>query len=191
MVPDFQALPENARVVIIGAGVVGSSAAHYLTHLGWSDVVVLDQGPLFEILGSTSHAPGLVFQTNPSQSVCQLAQWTVELYRDLEVEGEGPCFHSVGSIEIAYSPERHQELKRRLGFAKSWALPAQLITPDEVRSLIPIIDTSRVHSGYYVPSDGLAKGVRILKALAREAQGRGARFVGEARSVRSKPETAG
>jgi len=91
MVPDSQALPENARVVIIGAGVVGSSAAHYLTQLGWRDVVVLDQGPLFEILGSTSHAPGLVFQTNPSHSVCQLAQWTVELYRDLEVEGEAPA----------------------------------------------------------------------------------------------------
>ncbi len=173
--------PEKARVVIIGAGVVGSSAAHYLTLHGWRDVVVLDQGPLFEILGSTSHAPGLVFQTNPSKTVCQLAQWTAELYNELSVEGENPCFYPVGSIEIAYSRERQWELKRRLGFARSWGLPAQIITPQEVKSLIPNLAIQRVHGGYHVPSDGLGKGVRILKALAREAQSRGATFVPDAR----------
>ena len=174
-------LPDRARVVIIGAGVVGSSAAHFLTLHGWRDIVVLDQGPLFEVLGSTSHAPGLVFQTNPSRTVCQLAQWTVELYRELEVEEEGPAFYPVGSIEIAYSRDRQQELKRRLGFARSWGLRAQLITPQEVKALIPNMDTRRVYGGYHVPSDGLGKGVRILKALTKQAQERDVVFVPNAR----------
>ena len=181
MTPEPLNLPEKARVVIIGAGVVGSSAAHYLTLHGWRDVVVLDQGPLFEVLGSTSHAPGLVFQTNPSRTVCQLAQWTVDLYNELSLEDEGPCFYPVGSIEIAYSRERQRELKRRLGFARSWGLPAQIITPAGVKSLIPNLDIQRVHGGYHVPSDGLGKGVRILKALAQQAQSRGAIFVPNAR----------
>ena len=174
-------LPRRARVVIIGAGVVGSSAAYYLTRYGWDDVVVLDQGPLFQVLGSTSHAPGLVFQTNPSRTVCKLAQWTVRLYRELDSQAEGPCFHPVGSIEVAGSPERHRDLKRRIGLARSWGLPARILTPEEVGSLIPQIDTRRIYSGYHVPSDGLGKGVRILKALAREAGSRGALFVSDAR----------
>ena len=174
-------LPRRARVVVIGAGVVGSSAAYYLTRYGWDDVVVLDQGPLFQVLGSTSHAPGLVFQTNPSRTVCKLAQWTVQLYRELGSGPEGPCFHPVGSIEVAGSRERHRDLKRRAGLARSWGLPARILTPEEVGSLIPHIDTRRVYSGYHVPSDGLGKGVRILKALAREAESRGALFVPGAR----------
>ena len=174
-------LPRHARAVIIGAGVVGSSAAYYLTRYGWNDVVVLDQGPLFQVLGSTSHAPGLVFQTNPSRTVCRLAQWTVQLYRELGTVSENPCFYPVGSIEVACSRERHQELKRRVGLARSWQLPARTLPPEEVGSLIPHIDARRVYSGYHVPSDGLGKGVRILKALAREAGSRGARFVPDAR----------
>ena len=174
-------LPRRARVVIIGAGVVGSSAAYYLTRFGWDSVVVLDQGPLFQVLGSTSHAPGLLFQTNPSRTVCKLGQWTVQLYRELGSQMEGPCFHQAGSIEVAGSPERHRDLKRRVGLARSWGLPARILTPEEVGSLIPQIDTRRIYSGYHVPSDGLGKGVRILEALAREAGSRGARFVPGAR----------
>ncbi len=178
---DPSRLPRRARVVIIGAGVVGSSAAYYLTRFGWDDVVVLDQGPLFQVLGSTSHAPGLLFQTNPSRTVCKLAQWTVQLYRELDSPTEGPCFYPAGSIEVACSRARHRDLKRRVGLARSWGLPARILTPGEVGSLIPQIDTRRVYSGYHVPSDGLGKGVRILKALAREAGSRGALFVPDAR----------
>ena len=178
---DPSELPRRARVIIIGAGVVGSSAAYYLTRYGWDDVAVLDQGPLFQVLGSTSHAPGLVFQTNPSRTVCKLAQWTVRLYRELGAHAEGPCFHSVGSIEVAGSRGRHRDLKRRAGLARSWGLPARILTPEEVGALIPHLDTRKIYSGYHVPSDGLGKGVRILKVLAREAGSRGARFVPDAR----------
>ena len=170
-------VPQHARVVIIGAGIVGSSAAYYLTRYGWRDIVVLDQGPLFDVLGSTSHAPGLIFQTNPSKSVCQLARWTVELYTQLQSDGE-PCFYPVGSLEVACSSERHVELKRRFGFAKAWGLPGEILSPNEVRELVPLMDTGRIQSAYHVPSDGIAKGVRLLRALARESQASGAEFFG-------------
>jgi glycine/D-amino acid oxidase-like deaminating enzyme len=86
------AVEDRAGVVVIGAGIVGCSAAAHLTGLGWRDVVVLDQGPLFEAGGSTSHAPGLVFQTNPSKTMTQLASYGVERYSELESDGK-PCFY--------------------------------------------------------------------------------------------------
>jgi glycine/D-amino acid oxidase-like deaminating enzyme len=78
---------DRARVVIVGAGIVGCSAAEHLTNIGWRDVVVLDQGPLFEAGGSTSHAPGLVFQTNPSKTMTNLASYGVKRYSELEQIG--------------------------------------------------------------------------------------------------------
>ncbi len=98
-------MEDRASVVVIGAGIVGCSAAEHLTELGWRDVVVLDQGPLFEAGGSTSHAPGLVFQTNPSKTMTNLASYGVERYSELELDGE-PCFYGVGSIEVAATAER-------------------------------------------------------------------------------------
>ena len=76
-------MAEQARVVIIGAGIVGCSAAYHLTKMGWRDVLVVDQGPLFATGGSTSHAPGQVFQVNASRTVCQLARESVELFGTL------------------------------------------------------------------------------------------------------------
>ncbi len=169
------AVPGSANVVIIGAGIVGCSAAYFLTQAGWENVVVVDQGPLFEGLGSTSHAPGLVFQLNASKAVCQLARWSVALYSELALNGQ-PCFFPVGSLEIAGSPARQEELKRRLGHALSWGLPAELITAAETKSKIPILNEARVLSALHVESDGIAKGARICQALAQRATGRGATF---------------
>src|SRR5215472_2331678 len=129
-------MQDHANVVIIGAGIVGCSAAYYLAQKNVKDIVVVDQGPLYEAGGSTSHAPGLMFQTNASKAMCQLAQWSVDLYSQLSLNG-APAFYRVGSMEIAYSRERHEELKRRLGHALAWGLPAQLITPEEAQRMIP------------------------------------------------------
>ena len=84
-------MKDTARIVIIGAGIVGCSTAYHLALLGWSDIVVIEQGPIFETGGSTSHAPGLVFQTNPSKTMSLLSQETVKLYSNLELNGN-PCF---------------------------------------------------------------------------------------------------
>lgn len=168
-------LPESASVVIIGAGIVGCSAAYYLAHHGWDQIVVLDQGPLFEVLGSTSHAPGLVFQLNPSKTVCQLARWSVALYSQLSLDDQ-PCFYPVGSLEIAATPERHEELKRKMGHAMSWGLPAEVIDREQTLLKIPLLNRDLIFSALYIPTDGIAKGSRICAALARKAVHHGVAF---------------
>lgn len=169
---------DRARTVIIGAGIVGASAAYHLAELGDPDVLVVDQGPLFEAGGSTSHAPGLVFQTNASRTMCRIAQDTVALYRSLELDGE-PCWYEVGSIEVATTPERMRELRRRLGFGRSWGLEGgELLTPQEVAERSPLVNPDHILGGYWVPSDGIAKAVRIVTALARRAEAEGVAFEG-------------
>ena len=113
------ALPKQARAVIVGAGIAGCSVAYHLTKLGWRDIVVVEQGPLFETGGSTSHAPGLVFQVNPSKTMATFARYTVDLWKSMELDGER-CANPVGSLEVAWMPERLADLKRKAGFAMSW-----------------------------------------------------------------------
>jgi glycine/D-amino acid oxidase-like deaminating enzyme len=168
---------DEAELVIIGAGIVGCSCAYYLAQKGWRNVVVLEQGPLFEAGGSSSHAPGLVFELNVSKTMCQLSRWSVELYSQLRLDGL-PCFYPVGSLEIAYSPERWEDLKLKLGRALSWGLPAELIDPAEVRHKIPILNVERVHGTLHMPSDGIAKAVRAAEVMANAARDRGAEFHG-------------
>ncbi len=165
-------MQKQAQLVVIGAGIVGCSAVYHLTQLGWRDIVVVDQGPLFETGGSTSHAPGLVFQTNTSKMMTGLAQYTVALYSQLELDGQ-PCWHPVGGMEVAYTRERWQDLQRKLGWAQSWGLEAALFTPQEAAAKNPLLDPGKIHGAYYVPSDGLAKAVRACEALARGAQATG------------------
>ncbi len=164
----------KARVVIVGAGIVGCSTAHHLAKLGWQDIVVIDQGPLFTTGGSTSHAPGLVFQTNSSKTMAQLAMYTVELYSQLET-AEGPAYYPVGSVEVAYNQARWQELKRKLGWAKAWGIQgAKLLTPAQAKEKIPLLDETQIVGGYYVPTDGVAKAVRAAEAMANAAINQGA-----------------
>jgi glycine cleavage system T protein len=171
-------MQKQVKLVIIGAGIVGCSAAYHLARMGWRDIAVLEQGPLFRTGGSTSHAPGLVFQTNPSKTMTQLARYTVELYSQLELEGQ-PCFYPVGGMEVAYTPERWEDLKRKAGFAKSWGLEAELITPEEAKQKIPLLDAGKIYGAYYVPTDGIAKAVRAAEALARRAEAQGVTFYGQ------------
>ena len=131
---------DRAQTVVIGAGIVGVSAAYHLTELGATDVLVLDQGPLFETGGSTSHAPGIIFQTNGSRTMCRIAQDSVALYGSLELDGER-CWYGVGSLEVATTPERMQELKRRQGFARSYGLEGtELLSPAETAERSPLLD---------------------------------------------------
>ncbi len=192
---------DQANVVIIGAGIVGCSVAYYLTQMGWRDIVVLEQGPLFQNWGSTSHAPGLMFQHNNSKMMCQLAQWSVELYTRLQGltpspaspplplsrhavpsgEGEGPgvgvrfCWQ-VGSLEIAHTPERWQELKRKLGNSMAWGLEAHWVGPDDVKRMVPIMRTDDLYGAFYVPSDCDVNGSALCEAMAHVAEKNGATF---------------
>lgn len=165
------------RVVIIGAGVVGAALADELSALGWTDVTVVDQGPLPSTGGSSSHAPGLVFQANGSKTMTELARYTVEKLGRLSVDG-APCFLPVGSIEVATSPERAAELHRRHGWLTAWGVRAEILSGPEAVRRNPLLDPDLVLAGLHVPTDGLAKSVLAVDAQSKAARARGVRFLG-------------
>jgi glycine cleavage system aminomethyltransferase T/glycine/D-amino acid oxidase-like deaminating enzyme len=172
-------MDRDSRIVIIGAGIVGCSLADELTALGCTNVVVLEQGPLFATGGSTSHAPGGMLQTNPSRTMTQFAQYTVQRYSALTLHGE-PCFYGAGSIEVATTQARWWDLHRRHGLATSWGLESAILTPEQCVAKIPLLDGSRILGGFFVPSDGAARPVNTAEAMARSAESRGAVFLGHA-----------
>ena len=155
------------RVVIVGAGVVGAALADELTARGWDDVTVVDQGDLPAPGGSTSHAPGLVFQASGSKTMTELARYTVEKLGGLEVDGE-PCFLQVGGLEVATTPERLAEtppparLAHRLG-RRGAPAGRRRDAPRSTRCWTPSV----VLGGLWVPTDGLAKAVRAVEAQTR------------------------
>lgn len=167
---------QRASIVVVGGGIVGCAAAYHLTRLGWRDVLVLEQGPLFAAGGSTSHAPGIVFQTNASRTMTRFARESVDLYRSLELDGR-PCWHGVGSLEVATTPERWLDLHRKLGWARSWGIEARLCSPADAADWLPLLDPDKILGALAVPSDGVAKAVWASEALARAATAAGARFV--------------
>ncbi|ASR37919.1 sarcosine dehydrogenase [Prauserella marina] len=164
------------RVVIIGAGIAGCALADELTDRGWPDVTVLEQGDLFATGGSTSHAPGLVFQTTASKTMTEFAKYTVAKYSGLTLDGAW-CFQQLGGLEIATTPERMADLRRRHGWATSWGVRSFLRTPRQCAQLHPMLDEDKVLGGFHIPSDGLAKPLRAAEAQARRAIERGAKFL--------------
>lgn len=163
------------KVVIIGAGIVGANLADELTARGRSDITVLDQGPLPRTGGSTSHAPGLVFQTNASKTMTEFAKYTVSKFLELD------CFLPVGGMEVATTPARWEDLKRKHGWATSWGVQGSLIDPEECVRRWPLLDGSQVFGALYVPTDGLAQAAKAVEVLAERATARGARFIGSTR----------
>lgn len=172
----------SPRVVVIGSGVVGAAVADELTERGWTDVTVLDRGALALPGGSSSHAPGLVFQANPNRTMGRFARYTVEKLSGLDVDGLW-CFNQVGGLEVATLPERVDELHRRQGHLASIGVPAQVVGPQECARLHPLVEQDAVLAGLHIPTDGLAKAPRAVEAQARRATARGARFLGEQRVV--------
>ncbi len=161
-------------VVIIGGGIVGASLADEITDRGWSNVTVVDGGPLPVSGGSTSHAPGVVFQTNGTKVMSDFARYTVEKFTGLSYRGD-PCYLPVGGLEIATTPERAQELERRFGFAQAWGVRgARLMEPDEAVKTWDLLEPSVVHGALFVPDDGIAKAVRAVAAQLDRAKTRGA-----------------
>lgn len=166
----------SSRVVVIGAGIVGCSLADELTARGWTDVTVLEQGPLPAPGGSTSHAPGLVFQTSPSKTLTEFAAYTVQKFRSLDVDGLS-CFNPVGGLEIATTEARWADLHRKAGLAASWGVRGELIGPQQCKRLWPMLDETTLHGGFHTPDDGLARAVLACRAQIARAESRGARFL--------------
>ena len=169
---------ERARIVIIGAGIAGTATAYHLAQLGVTDVVVIDQGPLFRTGGSTSHAPGGMFQTNTSRTMALWARYTIGLFAGLSVDGVSGAAY-LGGIELALTRERMQEAKRRRGLQQSWGIPGEILSPAEVKAQIPIIDESRILGGLFVPDDCIGRPALAAEAMGIAARQKGIAFHGE------------
>ncbi|MEO8477948.1 MAG: FAD-dependent oxidoreductase [Actinomycetota bacterium] len=169
----------DRRIVVIGAGVVGAAVADELTARGETRVTVLDKGPLFATGGSSTHAPGLISRTSPSRMMQALADYTLEKFASLDLDG-GPTAHPVGTLEVARNHARLRELWRRHNAARSWGWRGRMIDADECARLWPIVDASGLVGGYATEGEGLAVALRAVEAQARSAIARGATFTGEA-----------
>ncbi len=147
---------------------MGCAAAYHFAKAGWKDVVVIDKGDLRVNEGSSSHAPGGMFLTNPSKMMVEFAKYSQALYKSLTHE-EGPTLFECGGLEVAYTRDRWNDLHRKRGFAKAYGLESTMITPSEIKQLVPIMDTSRIFGGYFVNRDSVSKSVRTCEAMRRLA----------------------
>jgi len=162
-------LPAHARAVVIGCGIVGNSLAYHLCRLGWQDVVLLDKGPLPNPGGSTGHASNFIYLVDHSKEMTALTVDSVNQYREMGV------FTQSGGIEVARTRERMQELTRRMSSAASWAIePVSLISPAEVKELVPFIDESIILGGFYTPGVGVVDSLRAGTIMRERAQASGA-----------------
>ena len=174
---DLLTMTSTPRVVIVGAGIVGVNVADELVSRGWTNITVVEQGPLDMPGGSTSHAPGLVFQTNPSKTMTLFAKYTVEKLLSLEKDGQS-CFNQVGGLEIATTPERLEELKRKHGYASSYGIKAHLISQERCLELYPHLNKDMVLGGLHIPTDGLALAARAVQLLIERTRAAGVRYIG-------------
>ena len=161
-------IPDRASAVIIGAGIVGNSLAYHLARLGWTELVLLDKGPMPNPGGSTGHASNFIFPIEYSKMMMELTRDSTEQYQELGV------FTQSGGIEVARTQERMQELRRRCSQAKSWGIPAELLTPEGVRKLVPYLDDSVILGGAYFPTVGVVDSLRAGTLLRERAQQLGA-----------------
>src|SRR5215213_981906 len=163
------ALPGTARAVIIGAGIVGNSLACHLARLGWKDLVLIDKGPLPNPGGSTGHASNFIFPVDHSREMTALTRDSVRQYTELDV------ITVCGGIEVARTEERMEELRRRMASAKSWGVDdVALLTPAEVKQLVPYIDESVIIGGFYSRGVSVVDSLRAGTLLRERAQELGA-----------------
>lgn len=167
-------LPKHARVVIIGGGVIGCSVAYHLTKLGWSDVVLLERKQLTS--GTTWHAAGLIAQLRATANMTKLAKYSQELYGSLEEEtGVATGFKRVGSITVALTDERMEELKRSAAMARAFGVDIDEISPHEIGAKYAHLNLDGVVGGVFLDKDGQGDPANIALALAKGARQRGAR----------------
>ena len=169
-------LPSSARVVIIGGGISGSSVAYHLAKLGWTDIVLLERKKLTS--GTTWHAAGLVGQLRASQNMTRLAKYSADLYRTLEAEtGLATGLRQCGSITVALTAERQEELRRQAAMARVFGVEVNELSPSDILSLYPHLNMKDVVSGVHLPGDGQADPGNIALALAKGARMLGAQIV--------------
>ena len=169
-------IPSHARVVIIGGGVSGCSVAYHLAKLGWKDIVLLERKQL--TCGTTWHAAGLIGQLRGSQNMTRLAKYSADLYVKLEEEtGVATGMRQNGSISVALTEHRHEELLRQATLARAFNVDVSEIGPDEVKAMYPHLNVGDVVGAVHLPLDGQCDPANIAMALAKGARMQGAQVI--------------
>src|SRR4029079_3028327 len=175
-------MADDARAVIIGGGVGGTSVAYHLAERGWTDIVLVDRAELTS--GSTFHSAGLVGQLRSSVTLTTMMMYGAALYRRLRDEtGVDPSWHEVGSLRLASSQARYEELQRQASWAKTFGLPLELITAAEARDRFPLMSTDGALGAVWLPTDGWLDPSGLAMALAAGARQRGVTIQTGARVV--------
>ena len=156
--------PSSAKVVVIGAGIVGNCLVGHLAELGWTDMVLIDKGPLPNPGGSTGHASNFIFPVDHNKEMALLGVQSANQYRDLGLSVDS------GGIEVARTQERMDELQRRMTSATAWGVEAKLLTPDEVQELVPFINTDVILGGFYCPSVSVVDSLETGTQMRKKAQ---------------------
>jgi glycine cleavage system aminomethyltransferase T/glycine/D-amino acid oxidase-like deaminating enzyme len=168
-------VPERARAVVIGGGVIGCSVLYHLAKLGWTDSVLVERYQLTH--GSTWHSAGLVGQLRSSLSLTKLMQYSVGLYAELEqLTGNDPGWHQLGGLRLASSEARLQEIRRQASWAKTFGLPMEIVSPEEAQTLFPPMSTDGVLAAAYIPDDGYLDPSQLTFSLADAARRLGAQI---------------
>ena len=166
-------LPTRAQVVIIGGGIVGTSVAYHLAHLGMTDIVLLEQGQLSS--GTTWHAAGLVGQLRASESGTRLVQYSAQLYQALEAEtGLGTGYKECGGVTVARTPDRMVQLLRTAAAAEAFDLECEILTPAQALDRYPLLETADLQGAIWLPRDGTANPTDVTQSLAKGARMLGA-----------------
>jgi len=173
--PIMPALPSHARAVIIGGGIAGCSTAYHLAKLGWTDIVLLEQGQLS--CGTTWHAAGLVGQLRAHESLTKLVRYSTQLYASLEQEtGLATGWKQCGSVVVARTPDRMTQLKRNAAVARAHDVPCEVISRERAGELWPPMRTHDLVGAVWLPSDGKANPTDLTQSLAKGARSRGAKI---------------
>ena len=161
-------VPSHAKVVVIGAGIVGNCLVGHLSRLGWTDMVLLDKGPLPNPGGSTGHASNFIFPTDHNKEMAFLTVDSQNQYIGLGLN------NTCGGIEVARTPERMHEFTRRMTSAKAWGIDARLVTPAEIKEMVPFINEEILLGGYYTPSVSVVDSLASGTSMREEAVAKGA-----------------
>jgi glycine cleavage system aminomethyltransferase T/glycine/D-amino acid oxidase-like deaminating enzyme len=168
-------IPERARAVVIGGGVIGCSILYHLAKLGWKDSLLVEQFQLTH--GSTWHSAGLVGQLRSSLSLTRMMQYSVGLYTELEeLTGNDPGWHQLGGLRLASSQPRLEEIRRQASWAKTFGLPMEIVSAQEASALFPPLSTDGVLAAAFIPDDGYLDPSQLTFALAAGARRLGAQI---------------